>query len=73
MCQDVFANTDGNEKKTKGWNSSGRDTHVEGWHVGVKDDASVKGDFLKVKNRRVQGSFPLVLKKNLGPVIKRPV
>ncbi len=47
LCQDVFANTDGNEKETKGWNSSGRDTHVEGWHVGVKDDAGVKGDILE--------------------------
>jgi hypothetical protein len=31
MCQDVFANTNGNKKKTKGWNSNGKDTHAKGW------------------------------------------
>jgi hypothetical protein len=28
---DVFAHANGNERKTKGWNSSERDTHAEGW------------------------------------------
>jgi hypothetical protein len=47
LCHDVFTNTNGNEKKTKGWNSNGKNTHAKGWQVGVRDDVGVKRDILE--------------------------
>ncbi len=64
MCQDVFANTNGNEKQTKGWNSSGRDTHFEGWQVGVRDDASVEGDILEGEEEEGTMQFSTCVEKN---------
>jgi hypothetical protein len=50
----------------KRWNSSGKDTHAKGWQVGVRDDVGVEGAIL-------EGSFPFVLKRILGPVMKWPM
>jgi hypothetical protein len=47
LCRDVFVNTNGNGRKTKGWNSSERDTHVEGRQVDLKYDDGVKGEILE--------------------------
>ncbi len=64
MCQDVFANTNGNEKDTKGWNSKGRDTHVKGWQVGVKNDVGVEGDILEGEEDEGTRHFPTCVEKN---------
>ncbi len=62
--QDVFTNINGNEKKTKGWNSNGRDRYVEGCQVGVKDDASVEGDILEGEEEEGTRQFSTCAKKN---------
>jgi hypothetical protein len=52
LCLDVFANTNGNGKYTKGWNSNVRDTHAKVWEVGVRDDVGVEGDILKGEEKK---------------------
>ncbi len=64
MCQDVIANTNGNQKKTKGWTSSGRDTHTKGWQVGVRDDASVEGDIFEGEKEEGTRHFSTCAEKN---------
>jgi hypothetical protein len=64
MCQDVFANTNGNEKEMKGWNSRGRDIHAKCWKVGVKDDVGVKGDILEGEEDEGIRHFSTCAKKN---------
>jgi hypothetical protein len=63
LCQDVFANTNDNEKKTKGWNSNGKNTRAEGWQVGVKNDANVEGDILKGEKEEATRQFSICVEK----------
>jgi hypothetical protein len=63
LCQDVFVNTNDNEKKTKRLNSNGKNTRAEGWQVGVRDDATVEGDILKGEKEEATRQFSICVEK----------
>ncbi len=64
-CQDVFTDTNGNERETKGWNSSEKDTHVEGWQMDVRNDVGVEGEILEGEEEEGTWEFSTCAKKKI--------